>query len=302
MILMISARILVFYVRKVAHNYWFHAVFVAAVLISLRGARADCGGEEGGGGTVVEILNAETLLLDDARAVRLIGALPPRFATGFASHGGTALDPRPELRAVAARLALGKRVRLIFGGTRTDRYGRLLAQVHVETEGQPVWLQGALVEEGLALAYSFSDNRACQRELLKREAAARALPAGYWRTGLFRLRAAADTRLLLGLTNTYQIVEGRVTSAVDMGGRVYLNFGPNYRDDFTVSIDKRDRGVFVGAEGGLAAIAGRGKDGPALDALKGRRLRARGWIESFNGPMISVTHPEQIEVEDVTGK
>ena len=30
--------------------------------------------------------------------------------------------------------------------------------------------------------------------------------------------------------------------------------------------------------------------------LQGIRVRARGWLRSFNGPLIEITHPEQIEV------
>ena len=31
-------------------------------------------------------------------------------------------------------------------------------------------------------------------------------------------------------------------------------------------------------------------------SLQGKRIRVRGWLKSFNGPMINATHPEQIEV------
>jgi hypothetical protein len=65
--------------------------------------------------------------------------------------------------------------------------------------------------------------------------------------------------------------------------RIYLNFGPDWRTDFTVSIETRLLKTFEKA---------------ALDPmdLKGRKIRVRGWIESRNGPSIDVTHPEQIEV------
>ena len=33
-----------------------------------------------------------------------------------------------------------------------------------------------------------------------------------------------------------------------------------------------------------------------LDSYEGGRVRVRGWLKSFNGPMIEVTHPEQIEI------
>lgn len=276
---------------------------------------APCATEDGGSGTVVEILDAETILLDDNRVIRLIGALPPRFATQYAVHGGIALDLRPELKAALARLALGKRVRLKFGGSREDRYGKLLAQVHVESASasRPApapefWLQGAMVGFGLATAYSFSDNRACAHDLMEQERRAREQGEGYWRNGLFRVRAADDPKLLLGLVDTFQIVEGVVTTTADMGGHVYINFGPDYHSDFTISIDRKDRAVFSGASGALAPIGERGKEKRGqgerdksrspLDGLKGRRVRVRGWIESYNGPMIAVTHPEQIEIDN----
>ena len=68
-------------------------------------------------------------------------------------------------------------------------------------------------------------------------------------------------------------------------GRGYLNFGENWREDFTVSIAPRDRRRFEAA-------------GIAVEDYEGRLVRVRGWVDSFNGPMIEATHPEQIEVLD----
>jgi hypothetical protein len=39
-----------------------------------------------------------------------------------------------------------------------------------------------------------------------------------------------------------------------------------------------------------------GEDGEDILRLKGRIVRVRGWIKSYNGAMIEATHPEQIEV------
>jgi hypothetical protein len=64
--------------------------------------------------------------------------------------------------------------------------------------------------------------------------------------------------------------------------RAFLNFGPDYKTDFTIAIAKRDFRNF-----------GRGFD-PKRYA--GQSVRVRGWVEAINGPNIDVTHPEQIEV------
>ena len=60
----------------------------------------------------------------------------------------------------------------------------------------------------------------------------------------FRVRAAseADTGL-----HSFQLVEGRVRAAAVVRGRGYLNFGPDWREDFTVSIAPRDRRRFEAA-------------------------------------------------------
>ena len=65
--------------------------------------------------------------------------------------------------------------------------------------------------------------------------------------------------------------------------RAYLNFGEDWRSDFTIALDARTRRLF---------------EAEAIDlkAYEGRRLRVRGWLKSRNGPMIEVTHPEQIEL------
>ena len=64
---------------------------------------------------------------------------------------------------------------------------------------------------------------------------------------------------------------------------LYLNFAEDWRNDFTVTIERKS----------LASFEEAGLD---LEALTGKRIRVRGFIEWWNGPMIAATHPEQIEV------
>jgi hypothetical protein len=76
---------------------------------------------------------------------------------------------------------------------------------------------------------------------------------------------------------------GRVRETAEVRGRIFLNFGEDWREDFTVMIAPKRTDSFEDA-------------GMDLLGLKGRWIRVRGWIESYNGPMIEATHPEQIEV------
>ena len=74
-----------------------------------------------------------------------------------------------------------------------------------------------------------------------------------------------------------------MVSAVVIKGRAYLNFGQDWRTDFTFSISPRDRRRFE-------------QQGVDLAGLAGRRVRARGWVTLRNGPLIQLTHPEQLEI------
>jgi hypothetical protein len=88
--------------------------------------------------------------------------------------------------------------------------------------------------------------------------------------------------------HTFQVVEGRVTKVAQYRKTTYINFGRRWRTDFTLIVKGRSHRYLK-------------KHGLDLTSLKGRRVRVRGWIEERNGPMIRLTHPEQIEILD-TGK
>jgi Staphylococcal nuclease homologue len=112
--------------------------------------------------------------------------------------------------------------------------------VFVMGEGGPIWLQEELVSEGLARVYSFPDNRACIAELLTRESEARAKRLGVWGSLAYRIQSADDLDRLGRLTQSYQLVEGTVAEVGEGGGRIYLNFGDDWRSDFTISVERKD--------------------------------------------------------------
>ncbi|MGH6736802.1 MAG: thermonuclease family protein [Methyloceanibacter sp.] len=231
--------------------------------------------------TVASVEDGQTLILTDGRKVRLIGVKAPSPPLGWRGE-----DPWPfveEAREALARLASGAAVELRFDARRDDRHGHLLAQVFVVRGDARQWVQEALVAGGFARVYSFADARACAEELLDSEAKARAARTGIWGSWAYRVQDATDVERLGRLTQTYQLVEGTV-HAVGQGRQwIYLNFAPDWRRDFTVSVDRKDADLFEAA-------------GVDLHALAGKRIRARGWVQWRNGPMIEATHPEQIEV------
>ncbi len=231
--------------------------------------------------TVTRALDGETLTVDGGTQVRLIGALAPRaFDTaGDAGHWPMAEQSRLGLEQLVA----GRSVRLAFAGRRIDRYGRLLAHVFVGGDDNRVWVQGEMLKRGLARAYGLEGNTQCLAELIAHEALARGQAVGLWAETLYAVRSADDTAALLRLAGTFQIVEGQVVGVSSVRGRTYINFAHDWRQDFTVVIR-------------AAGKRSSGAAGALPDALQGRSIRVRGWIERRGGPMMAINHPAEIQL------
>ena len=224
----------------------------------------------------VGVVDGDTLLLEDGSEVRLVGLQAPKLPLGRA--GFTAWPLAEAAKAALAELAQGRRLGLAFTGRRLDRHGRHLAHLLRDEDG--LWIQGALLLRGLARVYSFADNRALVPGMLALEREARAAGRGIWAEAFYALRGPDEAGDHIG---SFQLVEGRVLDAARVRGRVYLNFGADWKTDFTVSVSAKSWKLFEAA-------------GLTLEDYEGRRLRARGWIKSLNGPMIVATHPEQLEI------
>jgi len=239
--------------------------------------------DAGPAATVTAVVDGDTVVIDPApdgaEQVRLVGIQAPKLPLG--RKGFTAWPLSTESRQALEALTLGKRVTLYFGDSRMDRHGRHLAHLYLD---DGTWVQGRMIEDGMARVYTFADNRRLAAAMLARETAARDAKRGIWALRDYRPRAAEAGPLLREL-GTFQLVEGRVLKAARVRGKAYLNFGENWRDDFTATFSKRAAKLFSTTD-------------LSPDAIQGRRIRVRGWLRKRNGPMIDVTHPEQIEILD----
>lgn len=229
---------------------------------------------------VVEVIDGDTVRIDppvegglaEVRLAGIQGVKPPLDRP--------ADRPWPlalQAERALADLAVGKEVRLVPAERPVDRYGRLTAQVHL-ADGR--WLQGELLRQGLARVATSLDSRGEAAPMLAIEAEARRARRGLWTSPVYAVASPTTVRDRIG---SFAVVEGDVVAARRVKDRVYLNFGHDWRDDFTVTIAKPALPLFEKA--GLDPLA-----------LQGRHIRVRGWVERYNGPAIEATHPEQIEV------
>lgn len=235
--------------------------------------------------TVTAIVDGDTVFIDppfkDGNEIRLVGIQAPKLPLGRKNFPTWPLAH--ESKDAVQALSLGKPITLSFSGARRDRYGRWLAHLYVlNSDNTETWVQGELLRRGLARVYSFLDNRARVPEMLALEYEARQAQRGIWALPYYAIRNP-DADALSNQLGTFQLVEGRIVNAADVKGTVYLNFGSDWRTDFTISISKKARRLFNKA---------------SLDPAtwSGRSVRVRGWLTIRNGPMIRTTHPEQIEL------
>jgi micrococcal nuclease len=231
-------------------------------------------------GRVVEVTDGDTLVLDNGDKVRLIGMQAPKLPLGRVGFEKWPLAD--EAQAFLHDFAYGEKVRIYYGGARKDRHGRVLGHVFVDDD-KSKWAQKAVIEAGLARVYSFDDNRYCLGELMAAERRARAEGRNIWRHPYYALRDAHKPQQLEKREGHYELVEGRIFGVGDTTHRVYLNFGRDWKTDFTAVIDRRAVKHFT-------------QMGIDLNALDDALVRIRGWIDVDDGPRIDITHPEQIEI------
>jgi endonuclease YncB( thermonuclease family) len=247
--------------------------------------REPCTLQAGPTRAVVRVIDSETVLLDDHEEVRLIGALAPRSPDLTPNA-----QPWPaEEAAIAALrdLVAGRSVSLATAGREQDRYGRKLAHLFVDKDGDRLWVQGEMIRSGNARAYGLPGSYACMHELLAHEHVAREAKGGLWANAAYAVRPARAARDLLRRRNSYEIVAGTVMKVATTKSRTYLNFGADWRNDFTAGIETR-------------VLRANPDWAKSLAQLEGKRVEVRGWIQYRNGPYIDIEDPSQIAPADET--
>jgi hypothetical protein len=90
-------------------------------------------------------------------------------------------------------------------------------------------------------------------------------------------RSAALLKLMRR-RNSYEIVAGTVAKVAVMRARTYVNFGADWRNDFTAGIEAR-------------VLRANPEWAKTLTSLEGKRVEVRGWIQYRNGPYIDIEDP-----------
>lgn len=234
--------------------------------------------------TLREVVDGDTLFLASGLKVRISGIQAPKLSLGREHVTDWPLGH--DAKQALLGLTQNKRLGLYYSGERRDRYGRALAQVFTLNSENNVdlYIQEEMLRLGLARVYTWPDTYQDAKRLLKAENDARRLNKGIWGLDYYDIRSP-NPDMLAQDVDSFQLVEGIVTSTAEIRGRIYLNFGADYKTDFTVVVDSDARKRFEAMDYDLLE-------------LEGAKIRVRGWIELKNGPSIWLTHPEPLELLD----
>ncbi|HJW41152.1 MAG TPA: thermonuclease family protein [Rhizomicrobium sp.] len=236
-------------------------------------ATPSCAGPaEISGAQLLRVERNGVVILTDGRALHMEGI---RLPAGSAEHAPQAFADQ----AISAILALAHKSPLTLTAVppKEDRYDRVRGQLFA---GDGTWIQLALLQKGLARVAVAPDRTECSGELYAAEAQARTAHAGLWAAPAYAVRNPDTVRHDVG---TFQIVEGSVRNTELRNGRAYLNFGADWRTDFTVTIDPEDMPNFR-------------RLGVDPRAYAGQTIRVRGIVQFLNGPEIEAPNPQSIEV------
>ncbi|MEW5948175.1 MAG: thermonuclease family protein [Thermodesulfobacteriota bacterium] len=123
--------------------------------------------------TVTWVFDGDTIKLSNGTRVRYAGVNTPEMA-----HEGRPAEPLADEACLLNRhLTRGRQVRIQVDKEKYDQYGRLLAYVFLP---DGTFVNGALVEKGLAMVYTTPPNVRYDRDLLTLQRRAMRERVGIW--------------------------------------------------------------------------------------------------------------------------
>lgn len=219
---------------------------------------------------ISKVIDATTLLSDKSDVYSLTGLDIP-----FDNQTPVLAQQR------IAKLAEGQKCRLIQ--TRNEKIGRVNRMNqklgHLICGKDDVWLQGALLSEGLARVRTTPENDENVFQMLTLEMKARLHKKGLW---ALPMNAPLTPETAAAHIDSFGIVEGHVYNVSPSRDMIYLNFSRDWKNDFTIGIPSKLKREFSKVN---------------LDPLsfRGRAVRVRGWLRNYNGPFIELDHIAQLE-------
>lgn len=227
--------------------------------------------------SVQQVIDPLRILLKDGRIVQLSAIDIPDY--DFYEPGEVSLAARRLLE----KLLTGKQIRLYQ--TKNQKEGRLNRMgyhlAHVALAGdEGVWVQGTLLEAGLARIRPSARNPEMAGQMIALEDKARKDRRGLWSDPRFDILTPETAAQGI---DGWATVQGTIASVAMANNTLYMNFGPDWHTDFTVGLDSEMRRRF--AKAGLNPMQ-----------MGGMTVRVRGWLREYNGPFLELLDPAWMQL------
>jgi len=225
---------------------------------------------------VSKVIDGDTIRLSNGKLLRYIGMDTPEVR--IHKNGGWLYDPQPFSLAAKEfnkKLVENKFIKVEFDVKKFGTYGRLLGYCFIGN----TFVNAKLVQQGLAVLYTRPPDVKYTDLFIRMQKEARANSRGLW--GKLAVIPSTDVGNFI---NQIRVVSGRVLDTYQSKKVVYLNFGRDYKRDFTVIIFNdclklfRDKGI------------------EPVSFYKGKYVQVWGKIRKYHGPEIIAGSPFQIKV------
>ena len=225
---------------------------------------------------IIEVIDGDTVRLSSGQLLRYIGLDTPEIR--IKENGKFLYMPQPfsiEAKSYNEKLVEGKLARIEFDVEKKDHYGRLLGYCFIDD----IFINAKLIEEGYAVLYSRPPNVKYTDLFVNLQKQARRNNKRLWAN-----YAIIDHSQARSYINQIRTVRGKVVDTYQSSKVVFLNFGQDYKTDFTIVIFNDSLDSFL-----------KNNINPAT-FYRGKTVEVTGKVREYNGPEIIAHSPWEIEV------
>ena len=226
------------------------------------------------------VIDPLTIIMKDGKIIRLPSLDIPEL-----------VYPEPGYISVKSKNELEK---LLPPGTEVILYQKLNAKndnqnsmghifAHLETKNGKIWVNGHLIQNGLARVAPSQTHNLLSDEMYKLEQNAREKEQNIWDENAYPILNVADAPTAKG---QFAIIEGTINSITSINNNVYWHFVSDKRNGFYVLIKPKVRKLL--SRTGINPLS-----------LQGHKIRIRGVVHEENGAFIELIHPAVLELPEL---
>ncbi len=227
-------------------------------------------------GQIDKIIDPHTLLLKDGTIIRLASIDIP------SKKNENDLEALYYLKQL-----LPTNTKILIFQTRQAKSGRVNRMdhqlAHIVTQNDNIWIQGSMLENGFARIYTAPKHDELLNEMITAENNAIKNKINIWaETSPHKIISPLETPNNLG---DFAVIDGTIQKVASIRNNIYLNFGKDWKTDFTVIIPPLIRKDFA-------------RQNIDLLSLANQSVRVRGWLREYNGALIELEDIAHLQILD----